>query len=304
MRVAVTGATGYAGGFIVDELLAAGHHVRALVRDGVAADLPGRVEPVRGTLDPDCDFAPLLEGADALVHAAYDHVPGRYRGGEGDDLAGFLRSNVGGSLALLCASRRLGVRRAVLMSSRAIYGSRGSGTRLTEDMAPAPDTHYGAAKATLEAFASGFARQDGWCVAALRPTGIYGVARPVARTKWLDLVRSMMMSDVPVAPGIGTEVHGADVARAVLCLLTAPEKDVAGRAFNCSDLIVSTRDIAEIVGAASGREISLPPDPDRSALNVMTCTGLDKLGFAFSGRPLLERTIAKLVELVRTGLAG
>ena len=48
------------------------------------------------------------EGADTLVHAALEHVPGRFRGGEGDDLAGYLRANVGGGLALLAdgAGRR------------------------------------------------------------------------------------------------------------------------------------------------------------------------------------------------------
>ena len=299
MLVALTGATGYAGAFIVDEFLAGGHSVRALVRDADAGHLPGDVEKVTGDLDPDADFSGLLRGADALVHAAFHHVPGRYRGGEGDDLPGFVRANVGGSLALLSAARHHDVPRAVVLSSRAVYGTPPADVMLTEDVAPVPDTHYGAAKVALESFVASFARQDGWCVAALRPTGIYGITRPVVRTKWLDLVAGLLTGDPPAVSRIGTEVHGADVARAVSLLLTASESLVAGHAFNCSDLIVSTRDIAQMVQAASGRHIPLPPDTDRTALGVMACTRLDRFGFSFSGRPLLERTIVELVELAR-----
>ena len=118
MRVAVTGGTGYVGRYIVDALLAAGCDVRVLVRNkSEPLGLPAAVEQVVGGLDPDGDYGRFLDGADALVHAAYQHVAGRYRGGEGDDLAGFMRVNVGGSLALLEAARRAGVERCVVFRS-------------------------------------------------------------------------------------------------------------------------------------------------------------------------------------------
>ena len=300
MRVAVTGGTGYAGRYIVDAIVAAGHDVRVLVRNkSEPPDLPAAVESVGGTLDPDSDFSRLVDGADALVHAAYQHVAGRYRGGEGDDLAGFMRVNVGGSLALLEAAQRAGVERCVVFSSRAVYGRRPPGVRLTEDTAIAPDTHYGAAKATLEAFVASFARQDGWCICAIRPTGIYGLTWPARRSKWLGLVRSLLDGDELVEARAGTEVHGVDVARAVILLLQAPAESVAGRAFNCSDLVVSTRDIARHVARLRGHDIKLPPAGDANALNVMTCEGLTALGLTFSGQALLEETIGDLIALAR-----
>ncbi len=300
MRVAVTGGTGYVGRYLVDALLAGGQDVRVLVRNNSPCpDLPAAAQKVPGTLHPDTDFSALLDGADALVHAAYQHVPGRYRGGEGDDLATFMQINVGGSLALLAAAHRAGVERCVVFSSRAVYGSRPPGTRLTEEMGIAPDTHYGAAKAALEAFAASFARQNGWCVCALRPTGVYGLARPPDRSKWLGLVRSLLAGENQVEWRAGTEVHGADVARAVILLLQAPAENVAGRAFNCSDLVVTTRDIARHVARLTGRDIPLPPASDASALSIMTCEGLKSLGLTFSGQALLEETIGELIALAR-----
>jgi nucleoside-diphosphate-sugar epimerase len=300
MQVAVTGGTGYAGRFIIDALLAGGHDVRVLVRNtSEKPGLPAAAEVVSGGLDPDADHGRFLDGADALVHAAYQHVAGRYRGGEGDDLAGFMRVNVGGSLALLAAARHAGVRRCVVFSSRAVYGRRPPGTRLSEDMAIAPDTHYGAAKAALEAFSASFAKQNGWCVCALRPTGIYGLTWPAERSKWLGLVGSLLDGEAHVEARAGTEVHGADVARAVILLLQAPAQSVAGRAFNCSDLVVSTRDIAEYFARLTGRDVPLPPASDSDALSIMTCEGLTALGMTFSGESLLEKTIGGLIALAR-----
>lgn len=298
MRIALVGASGYLGWFLVQEFLAAGHAVRALVRNaGTAAHLPAAVEMVTGDLGPDRDYGPFLEGADALVHAAYQHVPGRYRHGEGDDLAGYLEANVAGSLALMRQALNTGVGRCVFLSSRAVFGAHPLGTLLSEEMAAAPDTHYGAVKLAVEAFVSSFARQDGWCAASLRPTGIYGIAEPFGRTKWLDTVRAMLAGEAVPAGG-GGAVHGADVARAVSLLLSAPPERVAGRAFNCGDLYVDSRDLARIVSEVTTRDVPLPPASDRAAYSRMDCAGLSELGFRFGGEAALKQCVAEIVSRI------
>lgn len=293
MRIAVTGGTGYVGGFVVDHLLAAGHEVRLMIRPG-GASANQDLETIAIELDPGSDFRDLLRGCDALVHAAFHHRPGRYRHGEGQDLRGFLHRNVSGSLSLMDQAFGSGVGRAILLSSRAVYGRQQPGAILSEDMAINPDTHYGAAKAALEAFMASYALQAGWPVCDLRPTGVYGLAEPVHRSKWFDLVGACLTGEALPVRG-GTEVHGADVASAVLRLLQAAETDIAGKAFNCSDMYVSSRDIAALVQKCSGRDIALPATPsDKAAYNVMDCSRLTKLGMAFSGKTRLEQTIEAL----------
>ena len=295
MKIAVTGGTGYVGGFIVDRLLADGHEVRLMVRrPGTADGLDAETHLCE--LAPDADFTAFLDGADALIHAALDHRPGRYRGGEGDDLDSYLRSNLTGSLALLTAARNSGLARAVILSSRAVYGRQPPGAALTEDMAVAPDSHYGAAKAALEAFASSLAFQDGWPVCALRPTGVYGLAPEIERSKWFDLVGDLLAGR-PVAARGGTEVHGRDVAAAVSLLLDAPAGTIAGQAFNCSDIYVTTRDIAAIVEGRSGQKVEPPGEPeDAGRFNIMDCSKLAMLGLAFGGDDLFRRTVAALTD--------
>ncbi|MGH6925056.1 MAG: NAD-dependent epimerase/dehydratase family protein, partial [Propylenella sp.] len=123
MIVAVTGATGYAGQYIVRRLLEGGAHVRAWRRasSNVSA-LLREVEWIEGGLTRPETAAALVKGADALVHAALDHAPGLYRGGEGSDLAGFIERNVGGSLSLLLAARKAEVERCIFVSTRAVFG--------------------------------------------------------------------------------------------------------------------------------------------------------------------------------------
>src|SRR4030042_87273 len=70
MKVMITGATGFVGGHIVNELLSAGLEVRALVRpDSIpgASHLPANVELARAdVMDPGLEK--FLEGTDAVIH--------------------------------------------------------------------------------------------------------------------------------------------------------------------------------------------------------------------------------------------
>jgi nucleoside-diphosphate-sugar epimerase len=295
---AVTGATGYVGQFVVRRLLAEGARVRAWRRAGSTGPrLSADVEWIAGDLRDPPSMAALAEGADALVHCALDHAPGRYRGGEGADLAGFVDANVAGSVRLLRAAHAAGVRRCVVLSSRAVFGDARPAGILADDALPRPDTHYGAAKMALEAFVSSFAQREGWAVAALRPTGVYGLVEPLGRTKWFDLVAALLDGRRP-PPRAGTEVHGGDVAEAVWRLLTADPERIAGRAFNCSDIAVDAARICAIVRELTG--IDAPPPPDAPGPRVlMACPGLEALGMRFGGEPLLRRTLGELVRAVQ-----
>ncbi|WP_299562283.1 NAD-dependent epimerase/dehydratase family protein [uncultured Mycolicibacterium sp.] len=77
MRIAVTGGTGYVGTHTVRAFLAAGHQVRLLITDSptdaeIAERLAehGEVETLRGDVRDEGTVADLLDGADAVWHAA------------------------------------------------------------------------------------------------------------------------------------------------------------------------------------------------------------------------------------------
>lgn len=295
--MAVTGATGFLGRYIVEHLLERGHAVRAWHRAGSdRAGLVGaRLEWVEGALGDALACRALVDGADAVVHGALQHTPGRYRGGEGD-LCEYVRANVLGTIELIEAARRGGAARFVYISSRAVYDRRLPGRPLDEDHPTWPASHYGAHKAAVEMFVHSYGAVEGFAICALRPTGVYGLARPVERSKWFPIVEAVD-AGAPIATAAGgTEVHALDVARAVEILLHA--EGVAGQIYNCHDRYVAAQEVAEIARRLSGSSSRIERFPQVER-NVMETARLRGLGVTFGGTPLLETTVGELLQAVR-----
>ena len=88
----------------------------------------------------------FVDGAQALVHCAFSHIPGRYRGGEGQDAREFWQTNLGATLNLLEACAAANLRRAVVLSTRAVFGDDHRPNVFSDQSAMTPTTHYGAMK--------------------------------------------------------------------------------------------------------------------------------------------------------------
>jgi len=296
MIVAVTGATGIVGRFVIERLVAEDAGVRALARPGSnRAGLPPDVDWVVGDMADSVSRRRLVEGADAVVHCAYQHEPGRYRGGEGDDLGEFWRANLQAGVELMREARTAGSERFVLLSSRAVFGQPGApGQWVDDETRPVPDTFYGALKLALEAHVSAFSATEGACYASLRPTGIYGITVPVERSKWFDLAMKVRNGESLPSARLATEVHGEDVASGVWLMLSASSGQVAGRAFNCSDLVVDTRDVMAGLSQRLGVAADLPEPAANTVRNPMRTPALNALGWRGGGEGLLERTLDEL----------
>ncbi|MAZ15867.1 NAD-dependent epimerase/dehydratase family protein [Oricola sp.] len=285
MKVLVTGGTGYAGRFIVEALLAAGHELSVSGRSKPEYRFfSGPVDFVSGDLDPNNVSSARFEGCDAFVHAAFHHVPGRFRGGEGDDPQSFRRLNVEGSLALFEAAKKAGIACAVFLSSRAVYGDQPPGLVLTEETEPHPDTLYGLVKRAVEEGIANMA-DDTFLPTTLRVTGIYGPAGPGRRHKWADLFADFEAGR-DIAPRVGTEVHGEDMAAAVRLMLECDTNAIraAGSLFNVSDILLDRRDLLEEYARVTGLRNPLPGRENASAYNIMDCSRLKGLGWSPRGQ--------------------
>ena len=88
MRIAVTGATGFIGRYIVLHLIREGHQLRCWYRptsdrsglETLESDLTWVAGDLRDATSCDC----LMEGCDAVVHGALFHPGGGFREGEGE----------------------------------------------------------------------------------------------------------------------------------------------------------------------------------------------------------------------------
>src|SRR5262249_51270006 len=138
------------------------------------------------------------------------------------------------------------------ISTCAVHGAVLGDRPLDETQPLWPNNHYGACKAALEAFVHSFGLGEQWPICALRPSGIYGLARPVAASKWYDLVGKVVRGE-PIATAEGEHrVHAEDVARAVELLLRADAKTVTAQSYLCSDMYLAEQEVARLARALAG----------------------------------------------------
>jgi nucleoside-diphosphate-sugar epimerase len=297
MRIAVTGATGFLGHYVVSRLASQGHRCRCWYRPG--SDRGGfeaveqQVEWVPGELGDQIAGAGLVDGCDAAVHAALYYPGDSFRGGEGDVLE-FVEKNVVGTVQQIEAAKRAGVGRFVFVSTCAVHEKILGDRPLDETHPTWATSHYGAHKAAIEQFVHSYGFGQGYPICALRPTGIYGIARPVENSKWFDLVQAVAQGQAVECRRGGKEVHAADVAKAVEMLLTAD--GVAGEAYNCYDRYIAEYQVASLAKELSGSSSEVRGSASSPKHQIVT-DKLRRLGMEFGGEPLLKQTIRQMLDV-------
>lgn len=233
MKVMITGASGFLGSHVAQQLVEAGHEVRALVRKTsdtrFLRTLPS-LSLCEGTVEDRESCLAACRGVDAVIHAA---ALVKARNEAEFHLANVLgtRNVLDGALAAADTLRKL-----VFVSSLAARAPTPDGNPLAPDATPNPVTTYGRTKLAAEQLV--LAAQDKLHVTVVRPTGIYG---PRDKEMW----QLFQYASKRVLPLIGepegklTLIYGPDCARAVsLCLIT----DIpSGRAYDLDDGTIYTR---------------------------------------------------------------
>lgn len=300
MRIAITGATGFLGRYLVRHLAGNGHHLRCWYRIGSDRsgfeDQAGAIEWLPGSLGDEAATTELVKGTDAVVHAAVQWEGPRNRGrGSHGAASVFFGVNLTGSLQLFQAAFEAGIPRFVFISTCAVHEVILNDRPLDEAHPLWPTSHYGAHKAALEAFISSYGRGQGWPICSLRPTGIYGLGHPAQASRYYDLIGQVLRGEPVASPRGGKEVHAADVARAAELLLNAEAKAVAGQAFNCYDRYISEQEVARIAKDLTGSQSEIT-ELNRGPKNQIDTRKIRALGLTFGGEALLRRTVQELVE--------
>jgi nucleoside-diphosphate-sugar epimerase len=248
VRVALTGASGYTGGRLLEALRARGDEVAVLVRPGsVSEPLRARASPlVEGRLADPVAAARLVDGADAVLHVA-----AVYRTAGHPD-AYYREVNVVGTELLLEAAARAGVRRFVHTSTVGVHGH--VERPPADESAPfAPGDIYQATKAEAELLALEFHRKRGLPVAVVRPGAIYGPGE----TRLLKLFRAIAHGRYAVVGTGRTFYHPVyidDLVSGFLLALDRPE--AVGESFLiCGPSYVSQADLGALVAKHTGGRV-------------------------------------------------
>jgi nucleoside-diphosphate-sugar epimerase len=300
MHIAVTGATGFLGRYILRQLVSGGHRLRCWFRPqsnrAGLEKFADSVEWLPGRLGDAAAARQLVRGVDALVHAAVQWEGPRNRGDHGDDSV-FLGANLTGSLQLFQAAVEASVARCVYISSCAVHDVILRDRPLDETHPLWPKSHYGAHKAAVEAFVHSFGLGQGWPICALRPTGIYGLAQPPQASRWCDIIRLVRRGEPFASAKGGKEVHAADVARAAELLLSAEASAITGQSYNCYDLYIAEEHVARITKELTGSKSEIA-DLNRGPQNQIVTSKLRELGMTFGGEPLLRETVREILHSI------
>ena len=232
----VTGGAGFIGSHLVEALLQRGQQVRVLdnFTTGRAANLAhlSGVEVITGDVRDDALVNELVRDVDYVLHlAAVVSVPQSIA-----DPALTNAVNVEGTLNLLNAARRYGLKRLVLSSSCAVYGDNDD-LPLKESSQTKPLSPYAATKLIGEVYCQTYQRAFGVPTVCLRYFNIYGPRQDpngpyaAAIPKFIQRLKNQQ---APVIYGDGQQtrdfVYVGDVVRANL--LACEQEAAIGQVFN------------------------------------------------------------------------
>lgn len=253
MRVLVTGGAGYIGSHTVVELLEAGHD--PVVVDSLVNSKPSvldRVENITGYRVPFHRFD--IRDSAALDHlmaeAGFEavlHFAGLKAVGESvQHPLAYYDANVGGSVTLLAAMERHGIKTIVFSSSATVYGDPPA-VPVTESMPTGnPTNPYGWTKLMIEQILGDVhAGDQGWNIALLRyfnpvgahPSGVIGEdpeGLPNNLMPYISQVAAERLpelrvfgNDYPTRDGTGVRdyIHVVDLARGHVSALDRLQSD-------------------------------------------------------------------------------
>lgn len=272
MNVLVTGASGFLGSHVAEQLARAGHVVHALVRKTsnvkFLETLP-RIQLFEGAVEDLEKIAKAVKEVHAVIHSA-----GIVKAKHPDD---FGKTNVEGTRNVMMAvkAHAPNVKRVVHVSSLEAVGPSADGSPVDPSQEK-PVTSYGRSKLEAEKVAKGFAKD--LPVTILRPTGIYGPRDQ----EIFEVFRSVKRGVLPLT-GDGnsklTLVYGPDAARACIAAIDA---DVpSGSAYFVTDgKVYGQREMMEEVERAVGKRallrVGMPLGMIKAAAHVVEAYGKAK----------------------------
>ncbi len=247
-RVFVTGGTGFVGSHVIKRLIARGDHVVALVRPfGNPALLKGlNVETVTGDITDFDSIYSALAGIDEVYHVAADYrlwAP---------DPREIYYNNLGGTLNVLEASLRRGVRRVVYTSTVGCLGIPKDGSLGDEETPVTRDQlvgHYKKSKFDAQAVALEYVSK-GLDVVIVNPSTPIGPGdvKPTPTGKIiLDFLRGKMRAYVDTGLNF---ISVEDVAEGHIL---AAEKGLAGRKYILGNRNLSLKAFFDILSQITGR---------------------------------------------------
>lgn len=247
MKVLVTGADGFIGSHLVEELVKKGYLVKAFVYynsfntwgwlDTLPNEIMKHVEIFQGDIRDPNGVGEAMKGMDAVFHlAALIAIPFSYHSPDT-----YVETNIKGTLNVLQAARRLETKRVLITSTSEVYG--------TAQYIPIDEKHpfqgqspYSATKIGADRLAESFFRSFQLPITIVRPFNTYG-PRQSARAVIPTIITQLLTGNTEIKLGALTPTRDFNYV-----------KDTV-RGF--ISIYESDKTIGEEINIASQKEISI-----------------------------------------------
>jgi len=265
--VLVTGGAGFIGSHLVEELMKRGCDMRVL--DDFSSGKPENLSSLRkdaiikGDVTDLVKVEMVMKDVDIVFHeAAQTSVQRSIR-----EPILTNQANVIGTLHVLMAARKAGVKKVILASSAAVYGD--PGKPCVESMQPVPLSPYAASKASAEAYCMMYYHLYGMATVCLRYFNVYGPRQDPASEYASVIPRfaaCFAAGKRPTVFGDGRQsrdfVFISDVVKANML---AAERDVSGECINiASGTRVTVSELVKAFRDVTGKQLEpehAPPRP-------------------------------------------
>ena len=219
----VTGAAGFLGSHVIDELVARGERPRALVQtEADAARLPNdRVDRFVGDVRDEMVLADAVRGVEWVLHCAA-------RTGPWGPASEYQTTNVDALETLVRVAVTAGVRRIVHVSSITVHGNDVGGSADETSPFRVEPNPYSRSKVAAEVMLQRLVADDDAPVTIVRPGYIYGPRDVAGFGRFATKVRERSMVIIGSGDNHIPLVHVRDVVHG---MLRAAERGATGRAY-------------------------------------------------------------------------
>jgi NAD dependent epimerase/dehydratase len=265
--VLVTGAGGFIGSHLTEQLVRLGARTRALVRYNSAgsrgwleeAPVGNEIEVIAGDVRDSDLVRSCIRDVDVVFHlAALIGIPYSYHAP-----LSYVRTNIEGTLNILQAAREIGVQRVIHTSTSEAYGSALS-VPIREDHPLQGQSPYSASKIGADKLAEAFHLSFGLPVATIRPFNTFG-PRQSSRAV-IPTIITQALSGGPVRLGNLTPTRDltfvGDTVEAFLAVGEVP--DAVGKVINVgSGTEVSIEELARTILKLMDRVLPIVGEDER-----------------------------------------
>ncbi|GGG84511.1 NAD-dependent 4,6-dehydratase LegB [Paenibacillus radicis (ex Gao et al. 2016)] len=270
-KVLVTGADGFIGSHLTEELIRQGYEVRAFTMynsnnswgwlDECAEEVRGKFEVFAGDIRDPYGVKEAMKGCDAVLHlAALIAIPYSYHSPET-----YVDTNIKGTLNVLQAARELNVSKLVHTSTSEVYGT-AQFVPITEEHPLQGQSPYSATKIGADQLALSFYRSFQLPVGIIRPFNTYG-PRQSARAVIPTIITQIASGNTQIKLGKTSPTRDFnyvnDTVRGFIAMLESDNS--IGQEINIgSNYEISIGDTAKLIGDIMNVAIEIISDETRN----------------------------------------